>query len=317
MPNTTTLGENTLVPLTGTEWVRLATPGFNWKAQTQNWPIGIGTAPTIGGTTTEFLWDNAGTIAETSGMTWDSVNKAITLTGYAKLSSLQLIYNALQVTGAGAIWIDNSANMFFGQAGTNRLMFGGLDLGGTYNFWGGGSVFQWNGVINGAAIVSIVGGNTVTGDIYGIDVAAPSTGNLYFRCNQQHSGGAAVFVHLLPAGATGGLAQSQYNINGGQEWGSGLKASDGAFYIASDLTFSTFDFKITSTGSVITNDVALATTATNGFLYIPTCAGAPTGAPTAQTGTVAIVYDTTDHKLYIYDTNGNTWRGGTVPGVWS
>jgi hypothetical protein len=46
---------------------------------------------------------------------------------------------------------------------------------------------------------------------------------------------------------------------------------------------------------------ALATDATDGFLYVPTCAGAPTGAPTAYTGKVALVFDTTNNRLYAYD----------------
>ena len=45
----------------------------------------------------------------------------------------------------------------------------------------------------------------------------------------------------------------------------------------------------------------LVTTATDGFPYLPTCAGTPTGVPTAQTGFAAAVYDTTAHKLWIYD----------------
>lgn len=59
---------------------------------------------------------------------------------------------------------------------------------------------------------------------------------------------------------------------------------------------------------------ALNTTATDGFIYIPTCAGTPTGTPTAYTGTVAMVYDTTNNKFYIY--NG-AWKGGTNPGVFT
>lgn len=50
-----------------------------------------------------------------------------------------------------------------------------------------------------------------------------------------------------------------------------------------------------STGS------ALATSATDGFLYLPTCAGTPTGVPTAYTGTCAFIYDTTNNKLYVYN----------------
>ena len=50
----------------------------------------------------------------------------------------------------------------------------------------------------------------------------------------------------------------------------------------------------------------LATTATNGFLYVPTCAGTPTGTPTAKTGFAPIVVNTTNNKLYFY--SGGAWR---------
>ena len=53
----------------------------------------------------------------------------------------------------------------------------------------------------------------------------------------------------------------------------------------------------------------LANAATTGFGFLPTVAGAPTGVPIAQTGYVATVYDTTNHKLWVYDTTTNTWRG--------
>jgi hypothetical protein len=65
--------------------------------------------------------------------------------------------------------------------------------------------------------------------------------------------------------------------------------------------------RITSAGNVVAGgSVALATTATNGFLYVPTCAGAPTGTPTAITGMAPIVVDTTNNKLYFY--SGGAWR---------
>jgi len=64
---------------------------------------------------------------------------------------------------------------------------------------------------------------------------------------------------------------------------------------------------LTSAGSLVigNNSSALATTATDGFLYIPTCAGTPTGVPTTQTGTVAMIYDTTNNNFYIYS---GAWR---------
>ena len=61
-------------------------------------------------------------------------------------------------------------------------------------------------------------------------------------------------------------------------------------------------------GSLVINNggSALATTATKGFIYIPTCAGPPTGVPAANTGTSPVVYDTTNNKLMVY--NGG-WKG--------
>jgi hypothetical protein len=59
-------------------------------------------------------------------------------------------------------------------------------------------------------------------------------------------------------------------------------------------------------GSTVVGTAALATNATDGFLYVPTCAGQPTGTPTTQTGTAPIVVDTTNNKLYFY--SGGQWR---------
>lgn len=64
--------------------------------------------------------------------------------------------------------------------------------------------------------------------------------------------------------------------------------------------------------NVIIGNAALATNATDGFLYIPTCAGTPTGVPTSNTGRVAMIYDTTNNKFYIYNA---AWKGGTTPGT--
>jgi hypothetical protein len=68
-------------------------------------------------------------------------------------------------------------------------------------------------------------------------------------------------------------------------------------------------FTIDAVGNVVLAPAALSTSATDGFTYLPTCAGTPTGTPTAKTGTVAAVYDTTNNKLYVY--NG-AWKSVTL-----
>lgn len=60
-----------------------------------------------------------------------------------------------------------------------------------------------------------------------------------------------------------------------------------------------------ATGAVVIGG-ALSTAATDGFLYVSTCAGTPTGTPTTYTGRAPIVIDTTNNKLYFY--SGGAWR---------
>ncbi len=63
---------------------------------------------------------------------------------------------------------------------------------------------------------------------------------------------------------------------------------------------------VSSTQSVVCNNAAIATNATDGFLYVPSCAGAPTGTPTAYTGRIPVVVDSTNNRLYFY--SGGAWR---------
>lgn len=59
-------------------------------------------------------------------------------------------------------------------------------------------------------------------------------------------------------------------------------------------------------GNLFAGAGSLGTTSTNGFLFIPSCAGTPTGVPQGYTtGKIALVFDATNHKLYAYD---GAWR---------
>jgi len=73
------------------------------------------------------------------------------------------------------------------------------------------------------------------------------------------------------------------------------------------ITF-TQRFQVSGNGDIVVGSAALATNATTGFLFIPTSAGTPTGVPTTYTGRVAIEYDTTNHKICVYDPTTPSWR---------
>lgn len=59
-------------------------------------------------------------------------------------------------------------------------------------------------------------------------------------------------------------------------------------------------------GNSVAGVASIATTATDGFLYVPTCAGVPTGVPTTYTGFAPVVVDTTNNRLYFY--SSGSWR---------
>ena len=80
----------------------------------------------------------------------------------------------------------------------------------------------------------------------------------------------------------------------------------GAIISTVDNGTPTERMRIDSSGNVSVGSGALATNATNGFLYIPTCAGTPTGTPTAKTGLAPMVVDSTNNKLYVYI--GGAWQ---------
>jgi hypothetical protein len=67
-------------------------------------------------------------------------------------------------------------------------------------------------------------------------------------------------------------------------------------------------FQIDGPGNIVLGTAALATTATDGFLNLDSCAGVPTGVPTAFAGRVPVVDDTTSDKLWAY--NGGWKQAG-------
>lgn len=103
---------------------------------------------------------------------------------------------------------------------------------------------------------------------------------------------------------TGTGTPSNLIINGivGTTTGTGAQSSSVAVTVAGAATGQV--------PSVVIGAAAISTSATDGFLYIPTCVGAPTGTPTTQTGRIPMVYDTTNHQFWFYDSG---WKQPKTP----
>jgi len=137
-----------------------------------------------------------------------------------------------------------------------------------------------------------------------------STAAASFTCAQV----SGVHVNAVAAGAGSTITRAAGFSTAAQTAGS--TGNFGFYYGGSSLTSgsgtwafynaTTDPVRMSSGGDVVVGSAALAATATSGFLYVPTCAGTPTGTPSGQTGMAPIVVDSTNNKLYFY--SGGAWR---------
>ena len=64
--------------------------------------------------------------------------------------------------------------------------------------------------------------------------------------------------------------------------------------------------ELDESGNVVAGNAAVATNATDGFFYAPSCAGPPTGTPTAKTGRIPMVFDSVNETFHYYA--GGAWH---------
>ena len=95
---------------------------------------------------------------------------------------------------------------------------------------------------------------------------------------------------VQPGSSTGNAAPAPLTFNSGLTGSTGTTAQSYGQAI-----------RISGDQNVELGAPSIATTATDGFPYMPAAAGPPTGTPTAKTGFVPFYYDTTNEDFYIYN----------------
>ncbi len=286
----------------------------------------VGTTAISNGANGLALFDNSGILGEIAHLISDGTN--ITTERLASTASLDWD------SGAGAIDLSlfrDAADTLAHRRGTNPQTLH------VYNTFTDASnyeraIFDWNEtantltigaeaagtgtfrdiqfVANGAAVLSysIVSGKwTVANNL--------TIGNILIAQNFINTGAQGLY---LGAFAQLGAGISLNNSAAAQPMISGAFNSDTTIYpIRNDANFLG-NVAIQAGGhvgltviaaahdSVVCGDAAIATTAADGFLYIASCAGTPTGTPTTFTGRVPLVFDTTNNQLWIY--TGGVWK---------
>jgi len=99
----------------------------------------------------------------------------------------------------------------------------------------------------------------------------------------------------------GGTIPSTYGLWVRNQGASGVTNAYGGFIDAQSGATNNWTMWANGGSVVLNGGGAIATNATTGFVYLPSCAGTPSGTPVAVTGAVAFVYDTTNNKIAIYN----------------
>lgn len=103
--------------------------------------------------------------------------------------------------------------------------------------------------------------------------------------------------------ATGSTSNTSIQPNGDANTGITFSAADSIELVTSGAN----RVQVTSTGNVALGGGLIATNATAGFVHIACCAGVPTGVPTAVSGYIPVVIDSTNDKMYLYNFDAGAW----------
>jgi hypothetical protein len=273
-----------------------------------DWEVGIGTY-TSSGTT----------LARTTILSSSASGSAITLAGtstvfvtYPSEKSISDGYGILPYAngGTGVDGIANANRVVKSNSGNTALASSAITDDGTvvsisYGLTALGIV-QCNSVnaINVGASSAFAGPVTITGTTSGIVL---SVGTASLSVTPTTTG----TITMGRTNGTGTITVGQSTVSQTLSLASAVTASgstktlnlgaNGAAGSTTNITVGSTTGTSTTTMNGNTATPAGATAMTSGFFYIPAAAGAPSGTPTAITGTVPMYYDTTNNRFYIYN----------------
>lgn len=179
--------------------------------------------------------------------------------------------------------------------------------------------------------ITAAGAVTAGATVSGSSVTSSATGTINWTGRAAFTSPAAATTQFGFADAVGPTAQIlqaqsatgtniagvSLTINGSRSTGSGVSGDvifqtggTGAGSSAQNAFVTALTLK-GATQSVVLNTAAVATNATDGFLYIASGAGTPTGVPTTFTGRVPIYIDTTNSQLWLF--LGGAWKQPKTP----
>lgn len=243
----------------------------------------------------------AGTTASERMRIDASGNVGIGTNSFSTYPSSKLVTYA----ATGDVWNSTDAVAATGASGfhfyNNGVLRGEINTGGTsFASWGGASSFNFLGFA--AAPMTFATNSTER-------MRIDSSGNVGIG----FSSGLGTYGQLEIGGSTNPTMALRSSSASGTVFAfTSVGATEARINALTNVPMTFFTnnterMRIDNSGNVIAGaSAALATTATNGFLYVPTCAGTPTGTPTTVTGMAPIVVNTTNNKLYFY--SGGAWR---------
>ena len=187
------------------------------------------------------------------------------------------------------------------------------------NFTGANSGYSFDAAVTGSSLISaavnLSAGTTSPDRRFHVEVATGSSASVTYV------GRLTVGSSVAPSSGIGvGLEFEVETASSNFEIGATIEA------IAVDVTSSAENFdivvktmsvgaaaaeklRVSALGNVVLGTTAvIGTTAANGFAYIPTCTGTPTGTPSAYTGKSAMIHDTGNNRLWLYSIASTDWR---------